>query len=143
MQGINSVILMGRLGRDPELRQTSNGRALCRLSLATGRSRRQGEGWVEETDWHDVVLWETQAEHAERLLGKGDLCAVEGRIQCRSWQDAEGQKRRSVEIVGHRFHLVSSNRRNRQDHIPPRDAGAQARSQVAMPDPMPTQPARA
>ncbi len=138
MQGVNIAVVTGRLGRDPELRQTANGRALCRFSLATGRARRVGEGWVEETDWHDIVLWEGQAERAERILSKGDVCSVEGRIQCRTWQDAAGQKRRSVEIVGHRFELVHKNQRNRQEQPRP-SAHQQARTQAAMPDPMPAQ----
>ena len=137
MQGINVAVLTGRLGRDPEMRQTTSGRALCRFSIATGRNRRVGEGWVEDTDWHDIVLWEGQAERAGRILSKGDMCSVEGRIQCRSWQDAEGKKRRQVEIVGHRFELLAKNTRPRQDAARPVDAGQQARSQAALPDPVP------
>jgi len=138
MQGINKVILMGRLGKDPELRQTAQGRALCRFSIATGRNRREGEQWVEDTDWHDIVMWEEQAERAGRVLGRGDLCAVEGRLGPRSWEDAQGQKRRTVEVVAQRFQLVSSNRNRRQaaaeaaTEAP--DAAQQARSEVALPD---------
>ncbi len=133
MQGINKVILMGRLGRDPELRQTAGGRALCRFSLATGRNRRDGEQWVEETDWHDVVLWEQQAERAGRVLGRGDLCAIEGRLSPRSWEDPKGQKRRIVEVVASRFQLVRSNRERREQQAQQPDATQQARSEAAMP----------
>ena len=139
MQGINVAVLTGRLGRDPEMRQTTSGRALCRFSIATGRNRRVGEGWVEDTDWHDIVLWEGQAERAGRILSKGDMCSVEGRIQCRSWQDNEGRKRYQVEIVAHRFELLIKSQRGRQDQPSRPDHAAQARSQAAMPSPMPAQ----
>ncbi len=134
MQGINKVILMGRLGRDPELRQTAQGRALCRFSIATGRNRRDGDQWVEDTDWHDIVMWEEQAERAGRVLGRGDLCAVEGRLGPRSWEDAQGQKRRTVEVVAQRFQLVSSNRQRREAAAQAPDAAQQARSEVALPN---------
>jgi len=133
MQGINKVILMGRLGKDPELRQTAQGRALCRFSIATGRNRRDGDQWVEETDWHDIVMWEEQAERAGRVLGRGDLCVVEGRLGPRSWEDAQGQKRRTVEVVAQRFQLVSSNRHRREASAEAPDAAQQARSEVALP----------
>lgn len=138
MQGINKVIIMGRLGQDPELRQTAQGRALCRFGLATHRPRRQGDEWVEETDWHDVVLWEEQAERAGRVLGRGDVCAVEGRLAPRSWEDAQGQKRRIVEVVATRFQLVFSNRRRREEQAAaqPPDPAQQARSEAAMPGDM-------
>jgi single-strand DNA-binding protein len=114
MQGINKVFIVGHLGHDPELRQTAQGRAVCRLRLATTRSRQEDGRWIDETDWHDVVIWEQQAERAGRLLGKGDLCAIEGRLSPRSWQDAQGQRRRTVEVVAHRFQLVKSNRDRRE-----------------------------
>jgi single-strand DNA-binding protein len=133
MQGINKVFLVGRLGQDPELRQTAQGRALCRLRLATGRSRQDGERWVEETDWHDVVLWEAQAERAGRLLGRGDLCAVEGRLAPRSWQDAQGQRRHSVEVAAQRFQLVKSNRERRAQQADAPEP--HPRSAIALPDP--------
>jgi single-strand DNA-binding protein len=134
MQGINKVILMGRLGRDPELRQTGQGKALCRFSIATNRSWRQGDSWQEQTDWHDVVLWDEQGERAARLLSRGDICAVEGRLTARSWEDAEGQRRRKVEVVASRFQLVSRTGAGREASSAPRDAGREARSVVAMPE---------
>jgi single-strand DNA-binding protein len=135
MQGINKVIIMGRLGQDPELRQTAQGKALCRFSLATHLNRRRGEGWAEETEWHDVVLWEEQAERAGRVLGRGDVCAVEGRLAPRSWQDAQGQKRKIVEVAANRFQLVFSNRSRREEQAQaqPADPALEARSEVAMP----------
>ncbi len=135
MQGINRVILMGRLGKDPELRQTTRGKAMCRFSIATGRNRRQGDEWVEDTDWHDVVMWEEQAERAGRVLGRGDLCAVEGRLAPRSWEDGQGQRRRLVEVVAIRFELVSSNRRRREEQAAGPDAAQQARALTALPTP--------
>ncbi len=134
MQGINKVILMGRLGGDPEVRQTAQGRALCKLRVATSRSRRQGDQWTEDTDWHDVVLWEEIAERAGRVLGRGDLCAFEGRLAPRSWEDGQGQRRRTVEVIANRYQLVQSNRHRREQQAPKPDAQQQARATAAMPD---------
>ncbi len=140
MQGINTVILAGRLGKDPEIRQTAQGKAVCKIGVATSRNRRTADGWMEETDWHDVVLWEEQAERAGRLLGRGDLCSFEGRLAPRSWEDAQGQRRRTVEVVARRFQLIKSARHRREQQAPPPDATQAARSVAAMPTP-PEQPA--
>jgi single-strand DNA-binding protein len=133
MQGINKVILMGRLGRDPELRQTASGKALCRLTIATNHKVRREGSWVEETDWHDVVLWEEQAERASRVLGSGDLCSVDGRLAPRVFEDAQGQRRRVVEVVANRWQLMSSNRPRREQQASAPDPAQEARSAVAMP----------
>jgi len=132
MQGLNSVILMGRVGNDPDLRQTAQGVALCRFRMATNRSRRQGETWVEETDWHDVVLWEEQAERVHRRLGKGDLCTVEGRLATRAWTDGEGKRHTRVEVVGQRVGVVNSQRRPREE-APAGAEADRARAAAALP----------
>ena len=143
MQGINSVILMGHLGADPELRQTANGKTLCRLRLATNRSWRRGEEWVEETEWHDVVLWDLRAESANRRASKGSLCVVEGRLTSRSWEDAQGQRRKSVEVVGQRVTVVSPRpEAGRSASVSLAGGGSQgARSHVALPPALPDPPA--
>ncbi|MFH1469414.1 MAG: single-stranded DNA-binding protein [Pseudomonadota bacterium] len=134
MQGINSVILMGRIGRDPDLRQTPQGKAVCRFSMATPHSRREGDGWVEEAEWHDIVLWEAQAERFHRLANKGDLCTVEGRLCPRTWTDAEGKRHWKVEVVGHRANLVYTGRKPASQESPQPDPAQVARSSVAMPE---------
>lgn len=107
MRGINRVFVMGHLGHNPELRTTPKGVATCELNLATNRSRKDGEEWVEETEWHRVVLWDQRAETAARFLVKGSAVAVEGRLKTESWDDKQtGQRRQRTVIVAEQLHLV-------------------------------------
>jgi single-strand DNA-binding protein len=101
MAGVNKVILIGNLGRDPELRYTSNGTPVCQLSVATtrGYTNRNTNERVEETEWHRVVVWSKTAEHCSRYLSKGRQIYVEGRLQTRNYEDKDGVKRYSTEIV--------------------------------------------
>jgi single-strand DNA-binding protein len=97
---VNKVILVGRLGRDPETRYTSGGQAVCNFSLATDESYKDKAGERQKhTEWHKLVLWGKLGELAQQYLKKGSLVYLEGRIQSREWQDKEGQKRTSFEIV--------------------------------------------
>jgi len=91
---LNRVILIGRLTRDPELRYTPNGTAVCSFSLAVNRKFNK-----EETDFIDIVVWRGLAENCANYLGKGRLAAVEGRLQIRSFETQDGQKRRVAEVV--------------------------------------------
>lgn len=96
---INKVILVGHLGRDPEVRYTPAGDAVADVSLATSESVKDKNGErSERTEWHNLVLWRTQAEFAKEYLKKGQLVYVEGRLQTRQWEDKEGQKRSRAEI---------------------------------------------
>jgi len=106
MRGINNVFLAGHLGQDPELRTTGNGRTLCKISLATNRSVREGEGWKQVTDWHRVVLWERDAETCAKYCRKGSAVGVEGELRVNTWTDATGERRSKVEVVGKRLHLL-------------------------------------
>lgn len=99
MSGINKVIIVGNLGRDPEIRYTQGGTAVTQLSVATTRSFTRGEERVEETEWHRVVVWGKTAEHCGQYLTKGRQVYVEGRLQTRSWDDKDGNKRYATEIV--------------------------------------------
>ncbi len=105
---VNRVILVGRLGKDPEIRYTPSGVALARFSVATDESRVDAEGnRQDQTEWHNVVVWRKQAEIAGEYLKKGSLIYLEGRIQTRSWEDREsGQKRSMVEIIVDRFQML-------------------------------------
>lgn len=98
--GVNKVILIGNLGRDPELRYTQGGSAVAQLSVATTRTytNRNNER-VDETEWHRVVVWGKQAEFCNQYLTKGRQVYVEGRLQTRSWDDKDGNKRYSTEVV--------------------------------------------
>jgi single-strand DNA-binding protein len=97
---VNKVILVGRLGRDPETRYTSGGQAVCNFSLATDESYKDRSGERQKrTEWHKIVLWGKLAELGQQYLKKGSQVYIEGRIQSRQWDDKEGQKRTSFEIV--------------------------------------------
>jgi single-strand DNA-binding protein len=104
---VNRVILVGRLGRDPETRYTGSGQAVANFSLATDESYKDRNGERQKrTEWHKIVVWGKQAEIAQQYLKKGSLIFIEGRIQSREWQDKEGQKRTSFEIVASNFRML-------------------------------------
>ena len=104
---VNKVILVGRLGRDPETRYTGGGQAVANFSIATDETYKDRNGEKQKrTEWHKIVVWGKQAEIAQQYLKKGSLLFVEGRIQSREWQDKEGQKRTSFEIVASNFRML-------------------------------------
>jgi single-strand DNA-binding protein len=104
---VNKVILVGRLGRDPETRYTGSGQAVGNFSVATDESYKDRNGERQKrTEWHKIVVWGKQAEIAQQYLKKGSLVFIEGRIQSREWQDKEGQKRTSFEIVASNFRML-------------------------------------
>jgi len=99
---INKVILIGNLGKDPEVRHLESGVAVCNFSIATGetyKDKNSGEK-VTHTEWHNVVLWRGLAEVAEKYLKKGAKIYIEGKLRTRSWQDQEGNTRYTTEILG-------------------------------------------
>ena len=106
---VNKVILIGNLGRDPEVRKLENGATLASFSIATSESYtdKQSGKKIENTEWHDVVLWRGLAEVAEKFLKKGTKIYVEGRLKKTSWQDREGNTRYSVEIIGDEMTILS------------------------------------
>ncbi|MGC1105102.1 MAG: single-stranded DNA-binding protein [Candidatus Acidiferrales bacterium] len=104
---VNKVILVGRLGRDPETRFTGGGQAVANFSVATDETYKDRAGERQKrTEWHKIVVWGKQAEIAQQYLKKGSLVFIEGRIQTREWQDKEGQKRTSFEIVATNFRML-------------------------------------
>lgn len=106
---VNRVTLIGRLGRDPEMRYTPSGAAVARFSLATDEGRKDQQGnWQNETTWHNIVVWNQSAERAAESLKKGNLVYVEGKISIRNWEDKEGQKRTSYEIVAFVFRNLTA-----------------------------------
>jgi len=95
---INKVTLLGRLGKDPEVRHFENNNAVCSFSLATSRSYKKGEEWVDETEWHNIVIWKPWLVNtAEKFLKKGSLVYIEGRITTRMWED-QGVKKYITDI---------------------------------------------
>jgi single-strand DNA-binding protein len=117
---VNRVILLGRLGKDPEVKYTQSGQALARFSLATDDRRKDESGnWVDQTDWHNIVCFGKQAETAGEYAKKGALVYIEGKLRYRSWDDKEtGQKRYMTEIWADRWQFVGP----RQDSSAPRSA---------------------
>lgn len=95
---LNRIILIGRLTRDPELRYTQSGVAVASFTLAVNRNFKNAQG-ENEADFIDIVVWRGQAEHCANYLGKGRLVALEGRLQVRTYETQEGQKRKVAEVV--------------------------------------------
>ena len=101
MSGVNKVILVGNLGKDPEVRYLESGVAVANFTIATTESYKDKEGKrVDQTEWHNVVLWRGLAEVAEKFLKKGNQVYIEGKIRTRSYDDKDGIKRYVTEIVG-------------------------------------------
>ena len=99
-RGVNKVILVGNLGADPELKYTTSGTAVCTFRLATGEAFKNAQGeWQERTEWHRVVVWGKTGENCANYLGKGRQVYIEGRLQTRSWDDQDGNKRYMTEVV--------------------------------------------
>lgn len=108
MASVNKVIIIGNLGRDPEVRYTPSGAAVCNMRLATSRNwknRESGER-QEETEWHSVVLYDRLAEIAGEYLKKGRPVYIEGRLKTRKWQDKDGNDRYTTEIVAETMQLL-------------------------------------
>lgn len=104
---VNKVILIGNLGRDPEVRHLEGGSVVAKFPVATNESYRDKSGeWQKITEWHDVVVWRALAERAEKQLHKGSLVFIEGKITHRKWQDRDGNDRWSTEIVANTFRLL-------------------------------------
>ncbi len=118
---VNKVILIGRLGADPELRYTSSGTAVATLRMATNESWTGKTGQKEErTEWHRIVLWAKLAELAGQYLSKGRQVYIEGRLQTRSWDDRDGNKRYTTEVVGNSMQFLGgpSERKGESPDLP-------------------------
>ena len=100
MASVNKVILVGNLGRDPELRYTKDGKGVANFTLATNERWRDKDGGSQErTEWHRIVVWGKQGENCAQYLQKGRSVYLEGRLQTREWEDKDGNKRQTTEIV--------------------------------------------
>lgn len=107
MKSLNKVNLIGNLGNDPDIRTMPNGNKVANISLATTYSYKEGDDWVDKTEWHKVVLFNYRADVAESFLKKGSKVYIEGRLHTRSWEDKEGVKKYSTEIIGKDLMLLS------------------------------------
>lgn len=109
MAGINKVILVGNLGKDPEVKHLEGGAVVANFSIATSENYTDKNGQrVTQTEWHNVVLWRKQAEIAEKYLSKGRQVYIEGKLRSRSWTDREGNTRYTTEVVGDTIQLLGS-----------------------------------
>lgn len=127
MSSLNKVMIIGRLGRDPEMRYTQAGKPVCSLNVATdeGYTNDRGEK-VDKTEWHKVVFWDRQAETCSQYIAKGSLVFVEGRLSTRKYQDQQGQDRYVTEIQGQRI-SSSTARRTATGNSADREADARHR----------------
>jgi single-strand DNA-binding protein len=110
MAGVNKVILVGRLGKDPEVRQIAPNQTVCQFRIATS------ENWVdksgqkqERTEWHAIVVWGKMAEICGKYLAKGRQVYIEGRLQTRNWEDQQGQKRYTTEVIANTVQFLGGN----------------------------------
>jgi len=110
-RGLNKVMIIGRLGRDPEMRYTPSGRPVTTFTVATSRTWNTSEGERRiETEWFNIVAWGNLAEICKQYLTKGQQVYIEGRLQTRNWDDSEGNKHTSVEIVANEMIMLSERR---------------------------------
>jgi single-strand DNA-binding protein len=117
---LNKCMIIGNLGRDPEMRYTPSGQAVTQFTVAVNRRwRGDNEEWQEETEWFRVVIWRDQAERAAERLRKGNKVYVEGRIQTRQWEDQTGQKRYTTELIADRFQSLERRERDESGEYPP------------------------
>jgi single-strand DNA-binding protein len=104
---LNKVMLIGNVGKDPEVRHLEGGSVVARLSLATSERYKDKNGeFQEQTEWHNIVCWRLLAERAEKYVKKGSQLFIEGRIQSRSWEDKSGQTRYTVDIVADTMQIL-------------------------------------
>jgi len=151
---VNKVILVGNVGKDPETRYLEGGTAVCSFSLATSETYRNRDGErVTNTEWHNVVLWRGLAEVAEKYVRKGSQLFIEGRIRTRSWDDRDGNKRYTTEVVGDNMQMLGrrpddqgaqgnqaqGTQSVKQDSVQ-QDAGQQGKSQQESPAPQAQEP---
>ena len=123
MRGLNKVLVIGNVGRDPEMRYIPSGKPVTSFSVATARSWTNSDGERrEETEWFNVVAWGNLAEICKQHIRKGQQVYVEGRLQTRSWEDHEGKKRFRTELVANEMILLGD-RRNAVNGIEPTDIG--------------------
>ena len=129
-RGLNKVMIIGHLGRDPEMRYTPSGKPVTTFTVAVSRSWNSGDGERHtETEWFNIVAWGNLAETCKQYLTKGQLVYIEGRLQTRKWEDKEGQKHSSVEVVANEMTMLSDRREGNHNN----EAGPAAPSEEGAP----------
>lgn len=125
MAGVNKVILIGNLGKDPELKYLEGNIARLNFSLATTESFKDKNGnRVDQTEWHNIVMWRSLAETAEKLLKKGTQVYIEGKLQTRQWNDKDGNKRSTTEVVAETFKILQRRDPNQSNSSDSSDSGS-------------------
>ena len=120
MAGVNKVILVGNLGKDPEVKYLDNGVAVANFSLATTENYKNKEGEkVSQTEWHNIVLWRGLAEVAEKYLKKGASVYIEGKIKTRKWEDKDGNTRYNTEILADNMTMLGGKKDSQENPINP------------------------
>lgn len=118
MSGVNKVILVGHLGKDPEVRHLEGGTTLVNFPLATSETYTKDGKKVEQTEWHNIVMWRGLADVAAKYLQKGKLVYIEGKLRSRSYDDKEGNKRYVTEIVAESFNMLGRKNENEGSAAP-------------------------
>jgi single-strand DNA-binding protein len=119
MSGVNKVILIGNLGKDPEVRYLDNGVAVANMSIATTENYKNKEGdRVSQTEWHDVVLWRGLAEIAEKYLKKGSSVYIEGKIRTNKWVDKDENTRYKIEILADKLNMLARSGNSEDNNTP-------------------------
>ncbi len=132
MRGVNRVVLIGNLGRDPDVQRLEGNIAVAKFPLATTESYKDKEGkTVSQTEWHTVVLWRGLAELAERFLHKGSLVYIEGRLRTRNWEDAQNVRRYATEIVADNL-VMLDRKKDAENHS---DNGSAGNAATVQPQP--------
>lgn len=131
---MNLAIVIGRLGKDPELKYTTGGKAVAELSIATSEKWRDAKGELQErVEWHRVTLWDKQAENAAKYLSKGSQAGVRGRIQTEKWTDNDGTNRYTTKIIAEHIEFLGSATK-RDSGVDAEPAEAQATAQPTFDD---------
>src|ERR1700745_3489022 len=134
MRGVNRVMLIGNLGKDPDVQHLEGNIAVAKFPLATTETYKDRAGkLISQTEWHTVVLWRGLAELAQKYLHKGSLIYVEGRLRTRSWDDREGNKKLATEIVGDNLIMLDKRTEGGAYH-PPTSTGSESHESYPGPD---------
>jgi single-strand DNA-binding protein len=110
MRGMNRIMIVGRLGAEPEMKTAKTGTSWCALSVATNRAHKRGEEWVEEADWHDIRVFGEEGVRCREKLHRGAVVAIDGALVYDSWLEEDGKRRRKARINAHRVQLVAEPR---------------------------------
>src|SRR4029077_1068691 len=123
MRGVNRVMLIGNLGKDPDIQFLEGNIAVAKFPLATTETFKDRNGkLISQTEWHTVVLWRGLAELAQKYLHKGSLVYIEGRLRTRSWEDKDGNKKFATEVVGDNLIMLDKKIDGQHSSIPPQEA---------------------